>query len=98
MSLAEIQAEHRRLSILRLLTDAPGYAANESILDQALDGVGLPASRDQVRADLAWLAEQGLATTEAVGELTVARVTLRGIDVARGDAVVPGVKRPSPRG
>jgi len=49
-----------------------------------------------LRADLAWLAEQGLVTIEEVATVMIATVTRRGGDVAFGRAVVPGVRRPEP--
>jgi hypothetical protein len=88
--------EDRRLVLLRLLADAPGYAANESILLEAVESFGHRPSRDALRADLAWLAEQGLVTIEEVATVMIATVTRRGGDVAFGRAVVPGVRRPEP--
>lgn len=99
MSFAEHLAEDRRLVHLRLLAEAPGYAANESLLHTALSRFGHHVSRDQVRGDLAWLAEQGLVTAESIGPgigLVVATITRRGLDAAHGRATVPGVKRPAP--
>lgn len=90
-------AEHRRLSTLLLLKESPGYAANDSIIQTALKKFALIASRDQVKADIAWLREQGLVTAEAVEHLVVATITQRGLDVAGGVAEVPGVKKPGPR-
>lgn len=91
--------EDRRLVTLRLLCDAPGYTANESVLETALEGMGHIVSRDTVRADLSWLGEQELIALETVGQrIFVATITKRGEDVAQGHATHPGVKRPSPRG
>lgn len=90
--------EHLRLAILRLLDDASGYSANDSVLSDALRGIGFAASRDQVKAELAWLAEQDLVTCEQLTRLQVATLTGRGQDVATGAATVPGVKRPSAKG
>jgi len=94
---AEHIAEHRRLSILRLLLESPGYAANDSVIQSALKRFALIASRDTVKADIAWLAEQLLIETETVEHLVVATLAQRGADVARGDAEVPGVQKPGPR-
>jgi Fe2+ or Zn2+ uptake regulation protein len=89
---------HLRLAILRLLAESPGYALNSSILVDALGALGLAASRDQVRSEIAWLAEQGLATAdELAGGLIVATLTERGADIASGRATVPGVQRPTPK-
>lgn len=90
--------EHLRLAILRLLEGASGYSANDSVLADALRSLGFSASRDQVKAELTWLAEQDLAGCEQLGSLLVATLTGRGQDVATGAATVPGVKRPSAKG
>jgi hypothetical protein len=52
------------------------------------------ASRDQVAADLHWLAEQGLLTAEDHEAVLVVTLSERGADVAAGRAIVPGVRRP----
>ena len=97
-SFAERLREDRRLVLLRLLAEQRGYRANSSVLHMGLEHLGVVASRDDVRTDLAWLAEQGLVTTaDAVPGVTVATLTSRGGDVANGSAYVPGVSRPSPR-
>ena len=89
--------EDRRLVILRLLADAPGFSANGSIIHTAIGPFGHRVSRDQVRTDLAWLEEQSLIKVEVVGDdLHVAALTPRGLDIAQGGATMPGVKRPSP--
>ena len=97
MNFSERIAQDRRLVILRLLERTPGYSANESLLDLALEDFGHRTSRDQVCADLAWLAEQQLIATEQIGGITIAITTRRGLDVARGKAIVPGVRRPAPK-
>jgi hypothetical protein len=87
---------HLRLTILRLLAGAPGYRANSSIMHSAAVEFGLGASRDQIKSELAWLSEQGAVQTTGVGGLVVATLTDRGLDVAEGRAVIPGVQRPAP--
>lgn len=94
---AKFHIEHVRLGILRVLAEAPGYAANDSVLTSALNALGLTVTRDQMRTQLSWIEEQRLITTIApTATLTVATITERGADVAKGVAVVPGVQRPSP--
>lgn len=92
-------AEHLRLAILRVLEEAPEYRANSSMLTDALSlGLGLPATRDQVRTHICWLREQGLLSVlDPDAKLLVATATERGIDVALGRAAVPGVRRPAPK-
>ncbi len=87
-------SEDRRLVILRVLLRASGYSSNESILHDALRMLGHRCSRDVVRTELTWLAEQGLVRVEVIGTVHVAKLTSRGQDCAGGDVSVPGVKRP----
>lgn len=94
MTLANLMTEHQRLVILRLLSEVPGYDLNESILQDSINAYGLNISRDGLRTQLAWLAEQGLLILRPVGGSQLASLTGRGEDVAAGRATVPGIKRP----
>lgn len=97
---AERLREDRRLVLLRLLSEQPGYRANSSNLHAGLYALGITASRDDVTTDLHWLRDQGLLRLDDVPEasgLTVAEITSRGDDVSAGRAVVPGVRKPGPR-
>jgi len=96
MSFEQLLTEDRRLVLLRVLTEDPGYRANAYVLRPALAAMGHSVSMDKVETELAWLAEQGLVRTERVSDVTVATLTARGADVAKGLATVPGVKRPEP--
>ncbi|SNS05824.1 hypothetical protein SAMN04488503_2491 [Humidesulfovibrio mexicanus] len=88
--------EDRRLVILRVLTEDPGYRANAYVLRPALEAMGHTVAMDKLEGDLAWLAELGLLTIGRSSGITVATLTARGLDVAAGRATVPGVKRPEP--
>lgn len=99
MSFQKTVTEDRRLSLLLVLAETPGYSTNAFLLCQAIgDLYGHNASFDQVIGDVAWLAEQGLLTSRVVGEVTLATLTARGLDAAAGRANVPGVKKPLPKG
>ena len=89
-------SQDRRLVILRMLADSMGYQANAYTIEAVLSDMGHTVSGDQVQTELAWLAEQGLLTMSKVAGVTIAKITQRGADVARGKTVVPGVKRPEP--
>lgn len=89
--------EHRRLAILKHLERSSSYTSNASILIDVVRGVGVATSDDQMRAALAWLDEQDLVELTDHGHVVIATATARGAEVARGDAVHPGVKRPSAR-
>lgn len=88
--------EHLRLTILRLLSEDPDYTMNDSLITDLTENYGFTPSRDRVRTELAWLKEQGLVTTDIDPAITIAILTERGADVARGRVTVPGIKRPSP--
>jgi hypothetical protein len=93
----ELQAANRRCAFLRFLAEEPDYALNTSTLQSALASIGHSVSRDMVNTDAAWLEEQGLVTREDLGIVIVVNITQRGLDVAAGRAVVPGVQRPAPK-
>lgn len=92
----DILTEDRRLVILRSLMDC-NNEANESILQDCLDAYGHNVSRDVVRGQIDWLAEQQLVTVENLRGFYVVTLTSRGQDVAEGRARVAGVERPRPR-
>ncbi len=98
MSLAQIQAEDRRLIILCVLDDG-GYHAGEAVLKQVTEQFGHRPSREQIRADLSFLADNNLVRIEKLpaqsGELWVAHLLPDGQDVAKG-RVHPGVARREP--
>jgi hypothetical protein len=92
---AQIEAEKRRLAVLRYLAGCAGYEAAAVLVLLHLRDRGIPTSSDQLNATLAWLAEAGLATLrDAEGQ--VARVTPRGREVGLGLARQPGVLPPDP--
>jgi hypothetical protein len=89
--------EDRRLSILLVLSESPSYTANVFLVQSAVGSIyGHNVSLDVLRTDLAWLDEQGLVSVKTTGDVSVATLTHRGVDVAAGRAVQPGVKRPMP--
>jgi Fe2+ or Zn2+ uptake regulation protein len=95
MSLDTILREERRLALLKVLAKAPGHAANAYVLHRALVSLGHPCALDQVKTELAWLAEQGLLRPEDLSSgMVVATLTQRGSDVQAGMAAVPGVAEP----
>lgn len=97
MSFTELLTSDIRLVILRALAQDLGYSHNDSILHAIVKKFGHNVSRDVIRTQLTWLQEQCLVELEQVVDTYVATITQRGLDVASGDATVPGVKRPGPR-
>ena len=97
MSYEQKIQEHLRLTLLRLLNEDPDYTLNESLLTDLTEDYGFTPSRDKVRIELFWLKEQNLVTLDTGSNLIIATLTGRGADVARGRAIIPGIKRPSPK-
>lgn len=93
-SFAERLNEDRRLVLLRVLSELPGYRSNSSVLASLLDGFGHTVSRDYVKTQLHWLDEQGLVGITDLDGLKLVTLTERGHDVARGSVTVPGIARP----
>ena len=90
------ESEVRRREILAALASDPDYTINEALLRRVLREQGIGTSADQLRADLAWLQEQGLIRLRELGEVQIATALERGVDIATGAAQVPGVARPEP--
>ncbi|RMX07431.1 ArsR family transcriptional regulator [Allofranklinella schreckenbergeri] len=88
-------SEDRRLNILRILAELPAWRANSSTLYTLLAQWGHHPSRDQVKSELRWLADQQLLELDEIagGSVLVATLTERGEDVAAARIVVDGVKR-----
>lgn len=99
MSYSDVITADMRLVILRFLMEAAGdYRLNSSILHKLLDmKAGYTTPRDKLVTELFWLKEQGLIELEPSGNIYIATLTQRGLDVASRSARVPGVARPSPR-
>lgn len=93
---ADLVREHVRLTILDALGVAPAYRLHEYLLLERVRALGLGTTRDALRGQLEWLAEQGLIGREVIEDAFICTLTERGLDVAQGLAVVPGVSRPRP--
>lgn len=91
---SEFLRHDQRLVMLRILSELPQYRSNSSVIHSLLGQFGHHPSRDQVRAELTWLAEQGLVTVDDIGSVLVVTLTERGEDVATGRSAVPGVSKP----
>ncbi len=92
MSLSDIQNQYARGVLLKLLDGET--KANDSVLHDALTmAEGVNVSRDQVRAALRWLSEQGLIQVEEVGDFLVGRIRQRGRDFNEGHIAVDGIRR-----
>ncbi len=98
MSFLDYIRPQRRLVILRMLSEIASHRTNTSVLVDGANHYGVVSTRDDVRTDVSWLAEQGLVRTEQLTDnVQLVVLTERGADVAEGRASVPGVRKPSPR-
>lgn len=91
------QSRHRRLAILRVLAEAPGYTGNDSLLATIVNDFGIVSTRDQVRGELTWLRDQGFVSLKDTAGVLVATMTEAGGELAAGRRTDPGVARPSPK-
>ncbi len=98
MRFEELVNSDLRLVVISSLAQDSDYAHNEYVLKQMLGQLGHKVSSDKLRTELAWLQEQGLVELQDVAGTVVAKLTGRGLDVAEGSVVVPGVHRPVPKG
>jgi Fe2+ or Zn2+ uptake regulation protein len=88
---------HARLAVLRALFESIEHTANDSMLSDVMERLGLPITRDQLRGQLGWLEEQGLIRLKRPTDgLVVATLRERGGEVARGRVFIDGIQRPSP--
>jgi hypothetical protein len=93
---ATFQAERRRLEILRDVARAPAFTRDQTVLAHNLAETGHAVARDTLRADLAWLEEQGCLLAQQPGGVWVVTLTARGSDVAKGLTNCPGIAHPAP--
>lgn len=97
-AMAQAWREDLRLTVLRLLAEAPGYTLNDSLVTKSVQTLGIAATRDQIRTEMTWLEQQGVVRCQVLsGGLIVAQLTERGSDAAQGLAPIPGISRPSAR-
>lgn len=96
MSFENVVNEDQRLIILRALAQDADYSMNEYILTRILKSFSHGVSQDKLRTELAWLEEQGLLTIDKSTGVYVCKLTNRGLSVAQGDTIAPGVRRPMP--
>ncbi len=96
MSLAEHKRADRRLIMLRALASESDYSITDTVLRMLLAEFGHDESMNTIHADLQWLESRDLVTLRDAGELMVATVTARGVDVAYGRERIEGVRRPRP--
>lgn len=89
--------EDIRFHILRALRDAPNYTANQETLLAALKSAGHALNRDQVKIELAWLANNAGAVIDTAHQgVHIATLTLEGLEAVEGSRAIPGIRRPLP--
>jgi len=92
----DLKTEHRLLTILTLLKDDPDYKIDFQLLQASLKLVGFGVSSVVLMSDLTMLEEMQLISTSNMAGITLAILRNRGVDVADGVTVVPGIARPRP--
>ena len=94
MPLQNIIDEDQRLRVLRVLAEDRGHSHNVHVLRSALALLGHDVRSDQAAALLDWLAGAGLVEITSEFDPVTVRLTRRGLDVAKGRLVAPGVALP----
>lgn len=96
--MSNVIEKNRRLAILQFLADGPDYSMNASVLQSALRAIGHSVSKDRLETDCHWLNEQGLVEIQSEDlPVSLLKITQRGLEVAAGIVIHPGVDRPLPR-
>ena len=96
MSYKDIVMQDQRLTILQILSHDCDYSHNENVIQSALAHMGHKIGIDLLRTHCGWLNEQGLVDINEVVTTWVIKLTHRGLDVANGHAIQPGVARVRP--
>lgn len=90
-------AEDQRLAILSALAAATDYTLPAPTLRRTLEAHGHRVSAEILYSHLAWLDARPEPLITLMGEaVKIARLTVRGEDVAQGRTREPGVARPAP--
>lgn len=94
MTLQDQLSSQVRLAILQTLEAMPARALHEYVLLERIATLGLGTTTDTLHIELAWLAQDArLVTLDDVAGALIPRLTARGIEVATGRALCPGVAR-----
>ncbi|CAK7059851.1 MAG: hypothetical protein DESF_02574 [Desulfovibrio sp.] len=89
--------EDRRLMILLFLVKSSGYTLNNNLLKSLLELVGHHTSCETLHNDHSWLEKHALVKCESSEfGLTILTLTRTGWDMAMGQQILPGVRRPHP--
>lgn len=86
-----------RGALLRALSEAPTEQGSDVLLHMWLANTPYRCGLANVTEQLRWLAGRGYVRLEAVGDMSFATITQRGIDVASGAEGDPDVQRERPR-
>ena len=88
-------SQEQRITILQALAEDTDYRINDAMLQTFLGALAMDVSLDKLRNQLAWLEEMELVTVEKVSTMHIAKLTQRGLDVAKGRSGCDGVAKPS---
>lgn len=92
----DFEARFRRRDVLAYLLISRDFSANDSLLRSVMREQGYLVSGEQLRVDVAWLAEQHLVRLREIGEVQIVTLLERGRDIAEGAEQLEGVALPDP--
>lgn len=96
--LSDTMRRARRRVILEILASTPDGQSGELFIEPVLNSRRIRSDRDQVRTELAWLADQGLIAIEEVSGEMFGTILAGGRAIAEAKRVHPDIeKRPDRR-
>ena len=97
-SYAAVLRRSRRRAILEILLGTAENGADEVTLEPVLEARRIYGSdRGAIRAEIMWLAEQGLVAMEDIGGVYFCKLLPAGESIARGKRVHPDIAKPTAR-
>lgn len=93
----DIFAPNQRMIILQVLKGDNDYSMNNGILQKVLVQFGHGVGLEKTNQEILWLEEKGLVSIEKLtDELSVVKLSRKGLEVAQGYSQIEGVERPGP--
>lgn len=92
---ATFKSRDLRLTLLRALSDDPGKTANESLLQRVAESFGFNYTREEIRAELQFLANSKAVKLREVSDIFVATLLQRGQDHLDRRVEIAGVNQPA---
>jgi len=95
--LKDLFGPNMRIIMIQVMYGDNDYSLSNQMIQRVLNSFGHGVSIETTNAQIQWLKERGLVSTEDLGNgMVVAKLTRAGVDLAEGHSRVEGVDRPLP--